>query len=142
MSPKRIAKLLAAVGVAALGAILIITIAVVHKRSPARNLSQVAGLLPNALLHVRHFHWTQMKGAEKQWILNASEASYAKDKKSIILKDAKLTMMTKDGKQVQLDAPAVTLSINGDHVRQAFMSGGITVHYGDFMLATEQATFR
>lgn len=141
MSPKRIAKLLAVFGIVALGAILVVTIGVVRKRSPARNLSQIAGLVPGALLHARNFHWTQMKGAVKEWELNAREASFSNDRKSLTLKDVKLSLLAADGRQVGLEAPLAKLRVDGNLVKEADLSGGLTVHYGDFLLTTERAIF-
>src|SRR5262249_20168570 len=99
------------------------------------------GLVPNALLHARNFHWTQMKGAEKEWVLTARDASYSKDKTSVLLKDAKVEMIASDGRSVMLIAPDVALKMKGNHVQEADMSGGITVHYGEFVLTTERAIF-
>jgi LPS export ABC transporter protein LptC len=141
MSPKRIARVLASFGILALGAILVVTIGVVHRRSPEHRATLPIGMVPGALLHARNFHWTQMKGGEKEWVLTARDASYSKDKTSVLLKDAKVEMIASDGKSVMLNAPAVTLKMNGNHVQQADMSGGITVHYGEFVLTTERATF-
>ncbi len=141
MSPKRIARILAGFGILALGAILVVTIGVVHRRSPEHRASLPVGLLPSALLHARNFHWTQMKGGAKEWVLTARDASYSKDKTSVLLKEAKVEMIASDGKSVMLEAPEVTLRMNGNHVQQADMSGGITVHYGEFVLTTERALF-
>jgi LPS export ABC transporter protein LptC len=142
MSPKRIAKILAGFGIIALGAILVVTVGVVvRRRSPQSRPSQIVGLVPGALLHARNFHWTQMKGGEKEWVLTARDASYANDRTSILLKEAKVEMIASDGKPVMLDAPAVVLKMKGNHVQQADMSGGLTVHYGEFVLTTDRATF-
>lgn len=141
MSPKRIAKVLAGFGILALGAILVVTVGVVRRRSPQSHPSQMVGLVPGALLHARNFHWTQMKGGQKEWVLKARDASYSDDRTSILLKDAEVTMISSDGKPVLLEAPAVVLKMNGNHVEQANMSGGLTVHYGEFVLNTDQATF-
>ncbi|MBF6569469.1 MAG: LPS export ABC transporter periplasmic protein LptC [Candidatus Binataceae bacterium] len=143
MSPKRIARILAGFGILALGAILIITIGVVRRRSPEHRptTTQILGLVPGTLLHARNFHWTQMKGGQKEWILTARDARYSDDRTSVLLKDAKVTMIAEDGKEVMLDAPAVRLEVKGNHVQQAHMSGGVTVHYGEFTTTTDQATF-
>jgi LPS export ABC transporter protein LptC len=141
MSPKRIARILAGFGIVALGVILVVTVVVVRRRSPQHRPSELVGLVPGALLHARNFHWTQMKGGEKEWVLTARDASYSKDKTSVLLKDAKVRMIATDGKSVLLDAPAVTLTMHGNHVQQADLSGGLTIHYGEFVLTTERATF-
>jgi len=141
MSPKLIAKLLAGFGIAALAVIAIVTVTVVRGRSPERNLGQLVDLVPDALLHARNFHWTQMKGPVKEWILSAQEASFANDRKSVILKNAKVTMITADGKHVIMEAPILRLAVTGNHVNSADLSGGVTVHYGDFVVTTETAKF-
>jgi LPS export ABC transporter protein LptC len=141
MRPKLIAKLLAGFGVTVLVIIAIVTVSVVHRRSPERNLSQVVGLVPNALLHARNFHWTQMKGPVKEWVLSARDASFSNDRRSVTLTDAKVTMVTADGKRVLLESPRVLLHVKGNHVNSAEMSGGITVHYGDFVVTTPSAQF-
>ncbi len=141
MSPKRIAKILAGFGIVALGAIVVVAVSVVRRRSPERRPSQIVGLVPGALLHARNFHWTQMKGGQKEWVLTARDASYSNDKTAVLLTDAKVDMIAEDGKVVVLDAPAVKLKMDGNHVQQADMSGGLTVHYGEFLLTTDHATF-
>ena len=141
MSPKLIAKLLAGFGIAALAAIAIVTVTVVRGRSPERNLGQLVDLVPDALLHARNFHWTQMKGPVKEWILSAQEASFSNDRKSVILKNAKVTMITADGKHVIMESPILRLAVNGNHVNSADLSGGVTVHYGDFVVTTATAQF-
>src|ERR1700740_1311245 len=105
MSPKRIAKALALIGIVALGAILMVTVWVVRHRTQEQRLVSAAGLLPSSLLHARNFHWTQMKGDESQWVLTAKDASYSTDKTTITLKDANVSMTAKDGKQMSLWAP-------------------------------------
>jgi LPS export ABC transporter protein LptC len=141
MSPKRIAKALALIGIVALGAILMVTVWVVRHRTPEQRLVSAAGLLPSSLLHARNFHWTQMKGDESQWVLTAKDASYSTDKTTITLKDANVSMTAKDGKQMSLWAPRASLTLNGNHVSRAQLSGGIVVHYGDYVLTTDEAVF-
>jgi LPS export ABC transporter protein LptC len=141
MSPRRIARVLASVGAVALVAIVVVTVWVVRHRKDVKVLTNAAGLLPGALLHARNFHWTQMKGDQSQWILQAKDASYAADKTSMVLKGADLSMISKDGKKVELVAPLATLQMEGNHIGRADLSGGLTVHYGDFVLTTDQAIF-
>lgn len=141
MSPRRIARVLASVGAVAIVAIVVVTVWVVRQRKDVKVLVNAAGLLPGALLHARNFHWTQMKGDQSQWILQAKDASYAADKTSMVLKGADLSMISKDGKKVELVAPLATLQMEGNHIGRADLSGGLTVHYGDFVLTTDQAIF-
>jgi LPS export ABC transporter protein LptC len=141
MSPRRIARVLASVGAVAIIAIVVVTVWVVRHRKDVKVLTNAAGLLPGALLHARNFHWTQMKGDQSQWILQAKDASYAADKTSMVLKGADLSMISKDGKKVELVAPLATLQMEGNHIGRADLSGGLTVHYGDFVLTTDQAIF-
>jgi LPS export ABC transporter protein LptC len=141
MSPRRIAKALALFGSVALGVILIVTIWVVRHRRPEQKLASAAGLLPTALLHARSFHWTQMKGQASQWVLTAKDASYSADRTTVTLKDASVSMISTEGKQVRLQAPAASLTMDGNHVKRAELDGGIVAHYGDYTLTTDQAVF-
>jgi LPS export ABC transporter protein LptC len=141
MSPRRIAKALALFGSVALGVILIVTIWVVKHRTPEQKLASAAGLLPNALLHARNFHWTQMKGEASQWVLTAKDANYSADRTTVTLKDAGVSMTSKEGKQVSLKAPAASLTMDGNHVKRAELYGGIVAHYGDYTLTTDKAVF-
>jgi lipopolysaccharide export system protein LptC len=141
MSPRRIAKGLALFGSVALGVILIVTFWVVKHRTSGPKLVSVAGLLPNALLHARNFHWTQMKGETNQWVLAAKDASYSNDHSSVTLTQATVSMTTEDGKQVKLTAPTAVLTVNGNHVRRAQLGGGIEVIYGAYTVTTDQAEF-
>jgi len=141
MSPRRIAKALALFGSVALGVILIVTIWVVRHRRPEQKLASAAGLLPTALLHARSFHWTQMKGEASQWVLTAKDASYSADRTTVTLKDASVSMISTEGKQVRLQAPAASLTMDGNHVKRAELDGGIVAHYGDYTLTTDQAIF-
>ena len=61
--------------------------------------------MPNALLHAHNLKWTQMSGGLSQWHLSAREASYSHDKTSLVLTDAELSMVSKDGKNVEVTAP-------------------------------------
>jgi LPS export ABC transporter protein LptC len=141
MSPRRIAKFLALSGIVALTVILAVSVAVVRKRSTRQRLQTVAAIVPGALLHAHNFHWTQMHGGRSQWVLKAQDASYANDKASIILDQPRLSMTAQDGKKVLLRAASAKLGISGNHINRADLSGGLTVDYGDFVLATDQATF-
>jgi LPS export ABC transporter protein LptC len=141
MSPRRIAKGLALFGGAALAVILIVTIWVVKHRTPEQKLASTAGLLPTALLHARNFHWTQMKGEASQWVLTAKDASYSADRTTVTLKEASVSMTSKEGKQVSLKAPAASLTMDGNHVKRAELDGGIVAKYGDYTLTTDQAVF-
>jgi len=141
MSPKRIAKAIAGFGAVALVALLVVTIYVVHNRDAASTLKTVAGLVPGSFLHVHNFHWTQMKGGAQQWILTARDANYSNDKTSVILTDPVVTMTSSDGKPVTMQAPKAELIMEGNRVKHAHMSGGTEIHYGDFVMTTDDATF-
>lgn len=141
VSPRRIAKALAGFGAVALAALILTTVYVVRHRSSAPVLSTVAGMVPGALLHAHNFHWTQMKAGERQWVLAARDASYSGDKTSLILNDPTLTMTSQDGKEVTVRALRAVLSLDGNRVRKADLSGGTTIHYGDFILKTDHAIF-
>jgi LPS export ABC transporter protein LptC len=141
MSPRRIAKALAGFGAIALIALLGVAIWVVHSRDTATAIRKVAGLVPGTLLHVRNFHWTQMKAGQRQWVLSAREASYAADKSSMTLTDADLAMVSEDGKQVMVTAPHAVLFLDGNHVHRADLSGGTIIKYGNFVLTTDAASF-
>ena len=142
MSPRRIAKLLAWFGSIALAAILIVTIVVVRYRSARQKLSTAAlDVTPGTLLHAHNFHWTQMKGGQSQWVLKAGEASYSDDKTSLMLRHPELSMTASDGKQVALSAKLAKLTMDGNHIKSANLSGGLIAHYGDFVMTTDDATF-
>ncbi len=141
MSPRRIAKALAGFGALALVALLAITVYVVRHRPSAQTLSKVAGLVPNSLLHAHKFHWTQLKAGESQWTLSAKDASYSADKTSLELNQPTLKMTAQDGNQVTVTAAHAALMLNGSHVNRADLSGGTTIHYGNFTLTTDQASF-
>src|SRR5207249_5584959 len=77
MSPKRAARLLAGAGVAALAIIAVVGVVVIRGHQRQQILRQGLALVPGSLLHAKNFHWTQMKGDEKQWELVAGDASYS-----------------------------------------------------------------
>ena len=141
MSPKRVAKAMGLFGAAALAVVLAVAIYVVRHRAPATTMQQMADLVPSALLHAHNLKWTQMSGAQSQWHLSAREASYSHDKTSLILTDAELSMVSKDGKNVKVSAPRAEISVTGNHINQAHLSGGLRINYGDFELKTAEATF-
>lgn len=141
MSPRRIARLLALFGTIALGVIVVVTIIVVRQRSALQRLHTVAAVVPGALLHAHNFNWTQMRGDQSQWVLRANDASYSTDRTSIVLVQPQLSMTAKDGKHVSLTSSRAVLSVDGNHISRAEMSGGLKVNYGDFVLQTESATF-
>lgn len=141
MSPKRVAQLLAALGAVALAAILIVAIRVVRQRAVGQTAAQASGMIPGALLHAHNFHWTQMKGDQSQWVLKAKDANYSPDKSSLVLTNALLSMTVKDGKHFDLDAARATITLSGNHISRADLSGGVVIHYGDFVVTTEDGTF-
>ncbi len=141
MSPRRLAKLLAGLGSVVLAAVLVVTVWVVRHRTGQQLIKEAASVIPGSLLSARNFHWTQMKGDQKQWELTARQASFSDDKKSLRLQEADLSMASEDGKQVTLHAPVANLQMNGNHVNRADLSGGLLVHYGDAVISAAQATF-
>jgi LPS export ABC transporter protein LptC len=141
MSPRRIAIFLAVFGAITLVAIFALTVTVVRKRSVQQKLETVAAIVPGALLHAHNFNWTQMRGDKSEWVLKARDASYANDKASIILVEPQLSMTAQNGKHLSLTASRAKLTMDGNHISQADMSGGLIVDYGDFVLLTDQATF-
>jgi LPS export ABC transporter protein LptC len=142
MSPRQIAKTLAAIGIAALTIIVVAAVWIIKSREHEREaLARTVTVEPGSLLHARNFHWTQMKGDKEQWQLVASEASYGENQSSLTLKDSKLTMVLEDGKPLAAMAHRVDLSLNGHHVNRAQFSGGLVVDYGDIQLKTEGGTF-
>ena len=141
MSPRRIAKLLAGVGAVALVLLLAVTIVVVRHRSAGSKLALATAVLPGTLLHAHNFHWTQIKGDQSKWILKAKDATYSEDKTAIVLVDPQLSMVAQDGKQVELTADLAKLKLSGNHISQANLSGNLVMHYGDFVLTTDEASF-
>src|SRR5713101_2111951 len=141
MSPRRIARLLALLGTVALTVIVVVTVMVVRQRSAQQELRAVVAMVPGALLHAHNFNWTQMRGDQSQWVLKAKDANYSTDKTSILLIEPQLSMIAQDGKHLSLTASRAVLTVHGNHISRAKMSGGLTVDYGDFVLMTDKATF-
>ena len=141
MSPRRIAKALAGFGAVALVVLLIATVWIVRHRSATQVIQTAAGLVPGTLLRAHNFHWTQMKAGERQWVLTAGEADYSADKTTLKLTDAVVTMVSSDGKPVVINAPHADLALNGNHVVRAHLTGGTVIHFGDYVLSTDSATF-
>ena len=141
MSPRRIAKALAGFGAVALIVLLVATIWIVRHRSAAQVVQTAAGLVPGTLLRAHNFHWTQMKAGERQWVLTAGEADYSADKTTLKLSDAVVTMVSSDGKPVVVNSPHADLTMNGNHVTKAYLTGGTVIHFGDYVLSTDSATF-
>ena len=141
MSPRRIAKALAGFGAVALIVLLIATVWIVRHRSATQVLQTAAGLVPGTLLRAHNFHWTQMKAGERQWVLTAGEADYSADKTTLKLTDAVVTMVSSDGKPVVVNSPHADLTMNGNHVTRAYLTGGTVIHFGDYVLSTDCATF-
>jgi LPS export ABC transporter protein LptC len=141
LSPRQIAKALAGFGALALIVLLIATIWIVRHRSAAQVLQTAAGLVPGTLLRAHNFHWTQMKAGERQWVLTAGEADYSADKTMLKLTDAVVTMVSSDGKPVVVNSPHADLTMNGNHVTRAYLTGGTVIHFGDYVLSTDSATF-
>ena len=141
MTPRRIAKALATFGAIVMLALFIATVWIVRHRNSPEALQRAAGMVPGALLHARNFHWTQMKAGERQWILTATDASYSGDRTSLRLTDANLNMKSDDGKPVIVQAPNAVIALDGNHVRRADLSGGVTIHFGDFVVNTDSATY-
>ena len=141
MSPRQIAKFLAGFGTLALVVLLVATIWIVRHRSAEQVLQTAAGLVPGTLLRAHNFHWTQMKAGERQWVLTAGEADYSADKTTLKLTDAVVTMVSSDGKPVVVNSPHADLTLNGNHVTRAYLTGGTVIHFGDYVLSTDSATF-
>lgn len=117
------------------------TIYIVHNRAAVPSIATVVGLLPGSLHHVHNFHWTQMKSGAQQWVLTARDANYSNDSTSVILDQPVVTMVSKDGKPVTVKAPKAVLDLEGNKVKRTRLSGGTQIHYGDFVLTTDEATF-
>jgi len=141
LSPRRIAKFLAGFGAIALVVLLVATVWIVRHRSATQVLQTAAGLVPGTLLRAHNFHWTQMKAGERQWVLTAGEADYSADKTTLKLTDAVVTMVSSDGKPVVVNSPHADLTLNGNHVTRAYLTGGTVIHFGDYVLSTDSATF-
>jgi LPS export ABC transporter protein LptC len=141
LSPRQIAKALAGFGVVAVVVLLVATVWIVRHRSVGQVAQTAAGLVPGTLLRAHNFHWTQMKAGERQWVLTAGEADYSADKTNLKLTDAIVTMDSSDGKPVVINAPHADLTMNGNHVTRAYLTGGAVFHFGDYVLTTDSATF-
>ena len=135
MSPRKIAKALAGFGAIALVVLLVATVWIVRHRSATQVLQTAAGLVPGTLLRAHNFHWTQMKAGERQWVLTAGEADYSADKTMLKLTDAVVTMVSSDGKPVVVNAPHADLTMIGNHVSKAYLTGGTVIHLGEYVLS-------
>ena len=132
---------MAGFGTIALVGLLVATIWIMRHRSAEQVLQTAAGLVPGTLLRAHNFHWTQMKAGERQWVLTAGEADYSADKTTLKLTDAVVTMVSSDGKPVVVNSPHADLTLNGNHVTRAYLTGGTVIHFGDYVLSTDSATF-
>jgi LPS export ABC transporter protein LptC len=141
LSPRQIAKALGGFGAVALIILLVATVWVVRHRSAVQVSETAAGLVPGTLLRAHNFHWTQMKAGERQWVLTAGEADYSVDKTTLKLTAAVVTMVSSDGKPVVINAPHADLTLNGNHVTRAYLTGGTVIHFGNYVLSTDSATF-
>jgi LPS export ABC transporter protein LptC len=141
MSPRRIARLLALVGTLALAIIMVVTVVVVRRRSAEENLKSLAAIVPGTILHAHNFNWTQMRGNRREWVLKASDASYSNDRTSILLFKPQLSMTAQNGKKFSLSALHAVLTVSGNHIEKAEMSGNLEADYGDFVVITDAATF-
>ena len=141
MSPKQIARAMGLFGAAALLIVVVVAVFVVRHRSLGQNAQQIASVVPNALLNLKNFKWTQMKSDQIQWHLDAKEASYSNDKTSISLTDPNLSMVSQDGKKIVVTSPVATIAVSGNHIKSAHLSGGLQIKYGDFVITTSEATF-
>src|ERR1700733_10605792 len=133
--------MLAGFGGIALVVLLVATIWIVRNLSEEQVLQTAAGLVPGTLLRAHNFHWAQMKAGERQWVLTAGEADYSADKTTLKLTDAVVTMVSSDGKPVVVNSPHADLTLNGNHVTRAYLTGGTVIHFGDYVLSTDSATF-
>jgi len=141
LSPRQIAKALGGFGAVALIILLVATVWVVRHRSAVQVSETAAGLVPGTLLRAHNFHWTQMKAGERQWVLTAGEADYSADKTTLKLTAAVVTMVSSDGKPVVVNSPHADLTLNGNHVTRAYLTGGTVIHFGNYVLSTDSATF-
>jgi len=141
LSPRQIAKALGGFGAVALIILLVATVWVVRHRSAVQVSETAAGLVPGTLLRAHNFHWTQMKAGERQWVLTAGEADYSVGKTTLKLTAAVVTMVSSDGKPVVINAPHADLTLNGNHVTRAYLTGGTVIHFGNYVLSTDSATF-
>jgi lipopolysaccharide export system protein LptC len=42
---------------------------------------------------------------------------------------------------VVVNSPHADLTLNGNHVTRAYLTGGTVIHFGDYVLSTDSATF-
>jgi LPS export ABC transporter protein LptC len=74
-------------------------------------------------------------------VLTAADANYSNDKTSVMLDQPVVTMTSSDGKPVTVQAPKAELKMDGNKVKRAHLTGGTQIHYGEFVLTTDEATF-
>ena len=141
MSPRRIANILAAAGLAALVTVVVVAMRTIGHRSSDRALQKILVTLPSSLLHANDFRWTQVKNGQKQWELTALEGSYSQDRGRLFLRGAVLHASGEDGHEVVLRAPQAVLELVGNQIARADMSGGLTINYSGFELDTPSAVF-
>ncbi|MGH7865973.1 MAG: LPS export ABC transporter periplasmic protein LptC [Candidatus Binataceae bacterium] len=141
MSPRRVARVLAALGAVVLLTVVIMTTWVIHRRDTKPSLKDIAGLVPDAFVRAQKFQWTQIKAGRTQWKLNARDATYSGDRSSVTLTDAHIQSKSEDGKEVSVAAPRAVIFLDGTDVKRAQLSGGATIRYGDFELVTDNASF-
>jgi LPS export ABC transporter protein LptC len=141
MSPRRIAKALAAFGAVAVATLVLVTIYVVRTRKPEAILTKAVGLIPGSFLHVHNFHWTQLKEGKQEWVLTANDASYSGDKTLLFLTRPLLTTVSDEGKPVTVEAPKAVITMSSDnHPKKVVLTGGTVIHYGDFVVNMDEAT--
>lgn len=142
MSPRLIAKALAGIGIGALLVIIVSAVWVVSNRNHQQKLlARAVKLVPGTLLDAHNFHWTQMKGDQELWELQAKEAAYSNDRTSARLRGAALSMKLEDGKGLSARAEHVLLKLRGNQVLRADFSGGLVLNYKGMVITTDKASF-
>ncbi|MCL5043820.1 MAG: LPS export ABC transporter periplasmic protein LptC [Deltaproteobacteria bacterium] len=142
MRLRRVAFLLVMLGVAASLVLLVVAIRVVRRRAFAEAVQRRhVHPLANTLLHARNFDWTQVKGAQRRWVLHGTDARYSVDGTSLTLTVARLSMQSADGAEVTVNAPRASVKLSGSSIKEAFLSGGIELRYQGYRFTTAQATF-
>ncbi len=129
------------VGAASLVAIALVAVPKMIHGDRNAALRKSLDMVPGSLLHASNFHWTQMKGDRKQWELWAREASYSDDKTALRLREPNLLMVLDDGKVVKLSAAGADLKMNGKHIDEARLNGGLEMKYDDIEISMTEATF-
>ncbi|HWP57218.1 MAG TPA: LPS export ABC transporter periplasmic protein LptC [Candidatus Acidoferrales bacterium] len=110
-------------------------------REIEKNPLQLLDTLPEAALHVKEFHRSEVADGRKVWEVSGKEARYLQEDREVVMEKPTFAYYNKNGETLEARADQGRIYLAEKEIDRMEMFGAIRVAYQGFVLETDEIVY-